>query len=282
MTAVRDLGYKPYTGARLPPSNNLKVLFGHGMGLVWRSTLVKLAVLLGWLPLVVLIIWHWLSVQAAQLSQMPVPSAGDHLHSVIAVQLWALITLVSLGGGASAISADRAQRAFQFYFAKPVTATQYLLARIGSLATWCFLVLFVSGALFWMVAVAIATENDRMDTLGLVLPLVLDATLISVVVATCAVGVSAIASKPATTISAWLLLFVVPHMIAWIVHLVGEFDWVYLVSLPGMLSIVGRALFKVESEFDVKWFHALPVLAAYCYAALFMARRRLAGAEVIA
>ena len=45
--AIRDLGYRPYVGDRLPASNNTKVLLRQSLRRAWASWLVKVAAFLG-------------------------------------------------------------------------------------------------------------------------------------------------------------------------------------------------------------------------------------------
>ena len=74
-----------------------------------------------------------------------------------------------------------------------------------------------------------------------------------------------------------------PHVIAAIVDTItgGDFPWLYLASFTGLLGTVADALFKVESESDLQWFHAAPILVGLAALALWGAHERLRRAEVI-
>ena len=60
----------------------------------------------------------------------------------------------AIGAGATAITEDRLHRALEMYFAKPLSTTQYLLGRIGGMATWIFCVSLGTAIIFLCAALA--------------------------------------------------------------------------------------------------------------------------------
>lgn len=132
-----------------------------------------------------------------------------------------------------------------------------------------------------LLLVGTAPADARLESLGLILPAFLDAVLIAGVCAAASVGVSAFSSSRALTMSAWILIFVVPWVLGTIVDEVGEWPWLKLASLPALLGVVGDTLFKVAREDDLSWYHALPVLAAMTFGGISLSIRRLRGAEVV-
>ncbi|MBX7196678.1 MAG: hypothetical protein K1X94_31790, partial [Sandaracinaceae bacterium] len=75
----------------------------------------------------------------------------------------------------------------------------------------------------------------------------------------------------------------VPHVIASIVDGIasGDFPWLYLASFTGLLGTVADALFKVEGDSDLQWFHAAPILLGLALLGLWAAHERLRRAEVV-
>ncbi len=285
---IRDLGYRPYEGKRLPPSNNTWVMLRHGLGRAWGSWLVKVSGFLCWVPPLIMGAYigiHYMannSMSNNGLGGVVEPlDGGDLLHSLYGWQLWLFGLMISLGAGASAISEDFTHRAFQFYFAKPVTPTQYLLGRIMAVAIWVFSILFLPGFLLTLLLVGTATPEMRFESLGLMLPAFLHAVIIATTVSVGSVGISSLSKSRALTMSAWMLLFLVPWVLAAIVNEVGDWPWLKLVSLPALLAVVGDTLFKVTREDALRWYHALPILAGFVALTLQVARARLRGAEVI-
>lgn len=284
---IRDLGYKPYEGARLPPSTNTWVMFRQGLARAWASWMVKIAVFLSVFPPLIaclaLVLFRQFMRQVVQQDEETTDAASSALRQMFRYETWLVISLVTVGAGAATIAEDLTFKAFQFYFSKPVTPAQYLFGRVGANALLLFLLTFVGGLLVVLVASATAPEGQRAADLGLILPTFVYSVVLALFMASGSVAVSALSSSRALTMSAWGLLFVVPHVIASIVDTIthGDFPWLYLASFTGLLSVIADALFKVETDSALRWFHAGPVLFAIAAAGLWAAHERLRNAEVV-
>ncbi|MEM9074641.1 MAG: ABC transporter permease subunit [Myxococcota bacterium] len=288
---VRDLGYQPYEGKRLPASNNTWVMLRHGLGRAWASWMVKTAVFLGWAPFVVGCgIWaaQWWILQqfAAQgggaIQAEGAQQAGPFLHSMYNWYVWIFGLMITLGAGAGAISEDLTHRAFQFYFSKPMTVPQYLLGRILAVSLWMFFITFIPGLMMVVAVTGMSPEEARLENFGLILPAFIHSVLIAAVTGVASVGVSSLSKSRALTMSTWVLVFIVPYVLATIVTEVGEWPWLKLLSLPALLAVVGDALFKVPREDALEWFHALPILVAVVVGGMYASILRLRRAEVVA
>ncbi len=280
---IRDLGYRPYEGVRLPPSNNTKVLLRYGLRRAWGSWLVKLATFFGWFPCV--IGWAAIGIHFTQQGSGAAPYDGAAWTArLLLVQLWCFVTLVTLGAGAGAISEDLTHRAFPFFFAKPVTPAQYLVGRTSAIALYCFVLCFVPATLLILAMVGTSPAELRLERLGLLAPALLESGIIAIVTAAASVAASSLSKSRALTMSAWILIFIVPHVLASLVDAIGDFPWLRLASLPALFEIVGDGLFKIqaEGEGELRWFHALPILTLMTAGSLLFAHQRLRRAEVVA
>ena len=290
--AIRDLGYRSYVGDRLPPSHNAKVLLRHGLRRAWGSWLVKLAAFLGWVPPLIALalvgIRYWFASGPAvgQIAPLDAASAGKILDTIYWWQIWLFVTMVTLGAGAAVIAQDLTHKSFQFYFAKPVTQAQYLMGRIGAVAIWVFLLLAVPGLLLVVAMTGTTTPELRLEVAGLFFPMMGQALLVAVVSATASVGVSSLSSSRALTMSAWILIFIVPHVLATIVYSLSDWPWLKLTSIPSLLDIMSLELFKQPAPESggvaLRWYWALPMLAAIAVGGVAMASARLRRAEVVA
>ncbi len=285
--SLRDLGYRPYEGERLSPAHNSWVLFRYGVARAWASVLVKLSAFFGWVPgalgLVGVAIFYYMSRNGAVAN-------ADDVHPeqwvamLLAAQMWLFGAPVSLGAGASAIAEDFTYRAFQFYFAKPVTPTQYLLGRVSAVSMLVFALCF-GPALFLVTGFALAApEGLRLEWGGLVFPALVQSIAIAAVFGAASVGVSSISKSRALTMSTWILLLLVPHVVAAVVDALGDFPWLRLASIPAMLDILGDALLHVDGDAGgpLAWYHALVALAVWTAGSATLALHRLRNAEVIA
>ncbi len=282
---VRDLGYRPYEGERLPPSNNTKVLMRHGLSRAWGSWLVKIAAFTTWIPPVVALavvgITYWVAQQAPPGAEVPDIPPAKAVRTLFWWQMWLFVTMVSLGAGAAAVAEDLQFKAFQFYFSKPVTPPQYLLGRLGAVAFWVFMMTFPAGLLLVIEIVGLSPPETRLERLGLLLPTLFYSLVLAVVTACGALGVSSLSRSRALTMSAWILLFLVPHAVGAIVNAVSDWPWLMLLSIPELLNVVGDALFKIEPDTALRWYHAAPVLAAVTVGGAALALHRIRKAEVI-
>lgn len=285
--SVRDLGYRAYEGERLPASRNTWVMLRHSLSRAWASWLVKIAVFLAVGPLLVVGTLYLVNIYlvAPQFHLDPATiDAGKTVRTLFGWEMWLFVLMISVGAGAPSIAEDLQYKAFQFFFAKPVTAPQYLFGRIGAVTIFAFGVTFVPALVLvvFEVSVGAPTTDLKLERLALLMPALLDALVISLLMSTISVALSSLSKSRALTMSAWVLLFLVPHVLAGLVHLIGHWDWLYLASVPGVLGVLGDALFKQTDPHDVvKWFHAAPVALGLAIGAVWLALERLRRAEVI-
>jgi ABC-2 type transport system permease protein len=285
--AVRDLGYRPYEGERLPASRNTGVIFRHALRRAWRSWLVKIALFAGILPSIVsvavILATHYFTQGMGDAGAPPGYDidAGGRVRDIFGYQLWLFVTLITLGAGSGAIAEDLTHRAFQFYFAKPVTVVQYVGARMGAVAFWSFWVCFVPALLVVAAVAGIAPPEARLERAGLAVPALVFSMVIAVVTATVSVAVSSLSRSRALTMSAWILLFLIPEAVGFVVAKVADWPWLQLTSLPTLLSLLGDGLFRISPDGDLDWAHATPVVLLLVAGSVWLAHARLRKAEVI-
>lgn len=293
--SVRDLGYRAYEGKLLPASHNTWVVLRYGLASIWSSWVNKLAVFLSLVPALGLALTAAVRFAMFQreLPELPPgttgfarwfldPDAASWLRTLTGAQFWLFVTVLTLRSGASVIAHDYTHRAYQFYFAKPVTPAQYLLARSAAVAIVLFAVVFVPALLLTFVLAGVGPEDLVLQRLGLALPALLDAIFVAVSCAVLSVAVSALSRSRALTTMAWGGLLFVPTVLAWLVDGITDSEWMWLASPPGLLWAVGDGLFKVRTSWvQVQWYHAAPVLAALTAGGAYLAFQRIRRAEVI-
>ncbi len=292
---VRDLGYRAYEGELLPASHNTWVLLRYGMWRIWGTWVNKLVVFGAVLPLLGLVLTAFIRFQMLghDLPEVPEdapdiarwffnPNAAVWLRSLTSVQLWFFVSVVTLRSGAGVVAEDFTHKAYQFYFAKPVTPAQYLLGRASALAIFVFALVFVPNMLLSLALAAFGPEDQLLERLGLILPALLDAAIIAICCSVLSVAISAISKSRALTFTAWVVIFFVPFVLGMLVHGITDSEWAYVISLPALLSVVGDAIYKVHDEWSqIAWYQALPILATATVGGAYLAYRRIQQAEVI-
>lgn len=290
---VRDLGYRAYEGELRPASQNTWVMVRHGLWRIWGSWVNKFVLFFFWIPLLIFIVLAffraglgWGPLDAEVGADEPVTwfraAPQVWLRSLTGVQYWMFASIVTLRSGASVISEDLNNKAYQFYFAKPVTPIQYLAGRVGALAIWIFFIVFIPTMLLALFISAFSPAELRLEHASLVLPALLDAAVISAVMSVLAVATSALSKSRALTLTAWVLVLFVPFALAALVETIGDAEWAYLISVPGLLWALGDDVYKVARSWDqLSWFHAAPVLVLLTAACGYSALRRIERAEVV-
>ena len=284
---IHDLGYKPYVGVRRPPQSNYGTLARQGLRRAVAPFVVKASLVLACFAVVIYPLAYLIgsmgrvTTSAGTQRGLGITAEG-FVRGVFDWQVWLFVFIITIAAGASAVADDVRNRAFQYYFSKPVSREQYMFGRIFPVGFLAFLLTF--GPALVLVGLAAAVASDKADAttaLGLAFPSLVYALLISTVVAVLSVAVSAFAKSKGLTMTLWASIFFLPHVVAFVVKLVTKSNWMYLASLPGCLGICGDAIFKRAVEGQVQPWQAALALAVYVAAALWLLRRKLDTVEVI-
>lgn len=300
--SVRDLGYRAYEGELLPASHNTWVLLRYGLWRIWGSwinrVLVIVAILvdLMWIGIPFLRFWLLSLAPGNDGRDLPdVPPDADPIarwigaedpglfsRPFVGFQLLFFVSVVTLRSGAGVIAEDFTNRAYQFYFAKPVTPLQYLIGRIGALALFLWLLIGPMTCLFVFVTASLGPEDMVLQRSGLVFPALFDTLIISVGSAILSISVSAMSKSRALTMTAWAVLLFVPLVLATLVEAITNSEWMYIASVPGLFWVIGDGLFRIRTSFEhLEWYYAAPVLGMLCTGAFYLAYWRIRQAEVI-
>lgn len=292
---VRDLGYRAYEGVLLPASHNTWVLLRYGLWRIWGSWINKLVVFCAGLPFLGLAIVAGLRfrIVGREMPDVPAgadalsrwflsPDAADWLRTLTGMQFWFFVTVLTLRSGAGVIAEDFTHKAYQFYFAKPVTPVQYLVGRASALGVIIFGVVFVPSLFLVFVLAGLGPEDQVLERMGLSLAALLDAAIIAASCSILSVAVSALSKSRALTMMVWGGVLFVPTVLAMLVQGITESEWMWAGSVPGLVWVVGDALYKTTERWhELQWFHAAPVLAVLVGGGLYLALHRIRQAEVI-
>jgi ABC-type transport system involved in multi-copper enzyme maturation permease subunit len=296
---IADRGYQPYRGRRLPSNRNHWVIMSMEMRRIWASLLVKVAVILaalwGLFSVVAVAARGYFALWQAQAAQTA--AQAEAVAEQLATQAlppdlvlesiqgqYLFLVIISLAWGSGAIATDINGRALQFYFAKPVTPRSYLLGKILPLATYCLLLAVVPAVLVALVEAGMLRGQGLLASrIALVLPALVYATVVSAVLATGAVAVSSLARSRLLTLGYWAAILFLPWAVAGIVDLAtrGGVPWLYAFSPLSMLTLLGQAIFRLDVEGPLQWYHALAVVTTLMAGSVWLAWRQMSRAEVV-
>lgn len=247
---VRDLGFRPYVGARRPASQNGWVMARYGLRRAWSSLLIKLCVLLAWGPAVVAAaafgIFGYLSAQNP--GQMPAPELGVYASRLSSAQVWLFMTATAVGAATGCIAHDRARGAFAFYFTKPVTPRQYLLGRAGAVFSLLVLVHALPCTLFAGLAMMLEDAGFALDSLRVLGGLWCVSLVSALSVTALSFAVSSAVSTPTLAAFAFAALWFIPHVGSVLVELAADAPFVRFTSLPALLATFADPLLDSTSE----------------------------------
>lgn len=156
---IHSLGYRRYEGRRLAPTWRFLVIARYAVSAQWRRALVKLT-LVGALLFAGMgamgNAFRWAAGAALARGE-----EGRRALEALAVvnaldwQFPAMTVLVAICGAPS-VAADLNAGAFQFHFARPVAAGQYLAGRLLAAVAWAALVGYGTLALYCLERLAMA------------------------------------------------------------------------------------------------------------------------------
>jgi len=280
-SSVRDQGFRPYTGVRLPAANNTWVLWRHGLSRALKSWIVRIAIVASVGPLLIALVafafMGWVATQNP--GQVQPPDLVRFVRDLLRAELWLSGAAIGFGAGATAISDDAARHALPFFFAKPVSAGQYWLGRAGAIFTLVALTLLLPVLVF--VPLAIALDQNLPKSAALVLfPAALGALICAAAVSTLAIGISALSESRALTTSLFASLWLLPHVLAALASVFADGSWPFLISVPAQLTFVLESLLHKSEEPDGPTaLHALPLLLGLCVLCFRTALTRLERAR---
>src|SRR5690606_32588129 len=137
------------------------------------------------------------------------------------------------------IAEDFTNRAYQFYLAKPVTPLQYIAGRALALALFLFSLVAIPTVLLTIVLAVVGPQDRLVEHIGLLLPAVLDAAIISVSCAVLSIAISALSKSRALTMMAWGVVLFVPAVLASLIEGMTEHEWGWAASPAGLLWVIG-------------------------------------------
>ena len=220
---IRDLGYKPYEGKRLPHRSRYKVLIRRTLALAWGQGLVKATMIVGAVPMLVCggIIWlklQAMKVLAARMVQMGGQAAAqinidDPVSYVFSCMYWSQLWFafaLSLLVAAPAISGDVRTGAFSFYFARPVDRAHYLLGKVVPAALLVLIIAAVPALLLALLRLALGGAEDAAAVAPKLLSVAAFAPVYAATMVLPPVALSALGRRSGSIQGLWAALFFGP------------------------------------------------------------------------
>jgi hypothetical protein len=277
VSRIRDRGYQRWEGARTAASTRWLVVARAMLRLQLRPRWPKVLLVLALVPLIVCVTSMLVRGQPAE-GYVLALLARPHGTLLLAV-------LMAMYAGGGAVADDARAGAFQFYFSRPLTVTQYL---VGKLAPVAALVAAVSlGPALVVTLVRVATAADGAAAareLELTARVVGLGALEALALAAPVLALSSLVRRRGLAQGGFAALLFVPWIIGDRFVAFTRTPWPALPSIPAHLRNVARFVLALGPDPDDRglpvWV-SLAALAAIIAGALALARRRVASAEVV-
>ncbi len=206
---VHDLGYKRYQGARRPQATRYRTIARKLVSTAWRSFWrMKLWIILAVLIAFVMGLIMFLSEGVSQLmrdgEKLPLSDALLPMsYRFFQISAFALSMTVI----ASTVAADLRTGAFEFYFARPVRAVDYVLGKVWGAFLVVGCVLFLGPLVLAFLRVGLADVDHITGTLSLVPKAALVGLLATLVYTLVPLAFSSISSRARHTVPAWAAFY---------------------------------------------------------------------------
>ncbi len=287
---IYDQGYQRWKGTLSPHPVRWWPIVRHGVmrHLSRRNHLLLLV--LAWIPAVVRGVriyfdsrtWYILPGGAAEPSYFFKFISPQGYLAMWEQGLWVLVFVVLVG--TDLIARDRRYNALQIYFSKPITRTDYVLGKLGIVATFLLLVTWLPCLLLWVFALFMNTQAGYFAKVWYV-PLLATAfcALWVAVAGLLMLALSAVGRRSVFIAGTWILVYGYgpAHGLISLLKMLARNEYLGLLTVSGNLTQVGAWWFGVTPPHG---FHpALSLVALVGTAALcvWVIRRRIQPVEVV-
>lgn len=276
---IYELGYRHWEGTLRPPVARVWAILRAGLSLALRSKMLKRLLFGSWMPLLYFAPLFFgigyvtdpkrikeggvvVGMAMGFIEGMLGPTIGERLASdpesvrplawSIAFQLFFsffqafFAMLVTAIVGPPLISQDVRSKSFLLYFSKPITRSEYLLGKSGTLVFYLFMITLFPGLVLYLISISL---SPNAAALAQTAPMILKITAASLVIAVpstllvlCFSSLTADHRYATVAWFAFCLMGEAAYLLFW--HLLGiRKAWVPLFSLRETMRIViGRIL----------------------------------------
>lgn len=278
---IRDLGYRRYQGRRTPTAQRWQVVMRHTASMIARQRWVRRLLLLALFPTLIAAVVLYLKTRMGNLVSVDHPAGGGMPHFVMSggatdaaasliydfqvnwygTPMGAFLVAMLAGGGI--IADDIRTNAFQFYFARPLSKTQYLVGKLLGVFLLTFCVTAGPPLILVLVRASLTTDGaDLARQVVLLVRTLILATLEAGVFSTLAVSLSSLTPRRGLAQSAFAGIFFLPWIAGTIFAKVMQSAWPMILAIPSQLVSVGAFIHRVEPALPPGG-HVLPWPAAF-------------------
>lgn len=238
---VHDLGYRAWSGERVPFFQRWKAIVSTGVYLAWKSKYLRRLLLVAWIPVLyvaaLLVVIEWVTLQqgpgaaalvlpviadgpaeAARLTALAVSEPGAFreelwrrlIHIYFRTPQPILMALIVGLVAPPLISRDLRSKAWLLYFSRPVTRWNYLLGKCSVVAVFLLAITTLPALVIYLLGIGLSPTQEATLTTWAIPLRILAASIVLIVPTTVlAVCFSSLWYNSRTSTFAWYALWAV-------------------------------------------------------------------------
>lgn len=203
-------------------------------------------------------------------------------NALHAQTVWALLFTVMVGS--DLVAADRRNKALQLYFSKPITPNDYILGKLGVIAVFLLVSVWLPNLLLWLFGVAMEPTSTYFGAVWWIpFSLTMWCVLQILVMGMLMLAMSALAQRPVFIAVSWFILFGYGPFqgIVLLLRSLSNSDGWSVINLANNLESTGTWWFGLEAPTEVHPIFGTLVLVAAVVGCYALVRRRIEPVEVV-
>ena len=275
---IHDQGYRRYAGHRGPHGRTWWVIARSSIMIMLRKRLFLALLLVAFIPFLVYAGRFYFAANFPQMSALA--PTHETFRDFFDVQTL-FVFFVTIYVGAGLIANDRRANALQIYLSKPLTRIEYIAGKLAVLLVFLLGVTWLPAMLLLLVQVMFSGNLTFLRNNAFLVPAITLFALIQVFTASFAMlALSSISrsSRFVAVMYAGLIFFTAAMYNALRAMTGRSFAWL---SPGDSLEIIGNAIFRVRSTYEVPVPVAFLAVAVIIIASIVVLERRVRGVEVV-
>ena len=276
---IHDQGYRRYLGTRAAIGRAWQVIARAGIqSIISKRSFIAL-MLFAWAPFLVRAVQIYVSANFQQAAFLA--PKGETFREFLETQD-IFVFLVTIWVGAGLIANDRRANALQLYLSKPLTAAEYVAGKMAILFVFLTFVTFAPAMGLLLVEAIFAGSFTFIRNNAYLLPAITLFSLAQVLLASTTMLALSSLSKSSRFVGIMYagIIFFTAAMYNALRAMTGSSAFAWL-SPEDCLDIIGNAIFRVRSTYEVPVPVAFLSIAVIIGVSILILERRVRGVEVV-
>lgn len=271
---ILDKGITNYTGKRHPYYYNLWVITSFELKLMSKSLILKLIVLLSFVPVAIISLWLiFITILKGKgnVVQIFIPP----LYFLQLVEVIFFVTLISGSKGIISITKDLEDKTLYFYFTKPITPNLYIGGKFLAIFLINFIVCFVPASLLIGVMLTLAQSELWFKILYFLLPSFLFSLLSAFSIGAFSQFLGTITRKSWLNIIVFIIVLLLPYIASQILNLIKDSSIGKFFNLFSLLNLCAKFVYGMEGKEESSIWLSVVILVILGLISLLLSRMRL-------